>query len=159
MENGQPLPQRIKVIWRFDALWIFLIALAVAVGSYVALQFWSVTFFHWTLWLGVAGAIVGPLIIFLLIPYWYRFQRYQISDDDVELQSGFIFRKRVAVPIGRVQDVKLAAGPLFQWQKLQQVTIQTASTSHEIGGLDPEVAEQLRDQIIQLAKEARQYEV
>ncbi len=49
----------------------------------------------------------------------------------------------------------LEAGPLLQWQELQQVNIETASTAHVIDGVTRSVADQLRNQILQLAQEAR----
>jgi membrane protein YdbS with pleckstrin-like domain len=91
----------------------------------------------------------------LLIPYRYRFWRYAITPGAVYLRSGYLFRQEEAIPIARIQNVTLEAGPLLQWQGLQSVQIQTASTTHHIAGVTRAVADQLRDQIMRLAKEAR----
>ncbi|KRM58542.1 hypothetical protein FD44_GL000507 [Secundilactobacillus malefermentans DSM 5705 = KCTC 3548] len=159
MTTGNSLPKQIKTIWAFHALGEFIILLAIHLGFVAAYHYWAVPFLYVMILIFGVLLVAVPLIDLALIPYRYRFWRYQISETDVELQSGFVFRKRVSVPIGRVQDVKLVAGPLLQWQKLQKVVIETASTSHDIDGLELEAAENLRAQIIQLAKEARNAQI
>ncbi|WP_243676771.1 PH domain-containing protein [Secundilactobacillus collinoides] len=59
------------------------------------------------------------------------------------------------MPINRIQNVTLEAGPLLQWQQLKAVSIETASTTHEIEAVLPHTAEHLKQQIIALAQEAR----
>lgn len=147
------LPPRIKLIWGLSALGSF-IALFIITGLiWLTYRYWN-----WPFWLVTTFAaftILEPIIEAALIPYRYRFTRYQISAAAVEMQSGFIFKKRVAIPIARVQNVTLNAGPLLQWQKLTKVSIATASTNHGIEGLELAEAEALRDQIMRLAREAR----
>lgn len=94
-----------------------------------------------------------------MVSYRYAFWRYNLTADAVELQSGYIFKKLVSIPIARVQDVTLSAGPILQSQKLQTVQITTASTSHKIDGMEPQTAEQLRRQIMQLAVEVKENDV
>ncbi|CAJ1226073.1 PH domain-containing protein [Levilactobacillus zymae] len=147
------LPPRIKRIWGYSTLGSFLFGL-VATG----LLYWAQIGWHWPGWLVVVSAVitlVEPIVEAGLIPYRYRFTRYQITPVAVEIQSGMVFKKRLAIPIARVQDVTLKAGPLLQWQKLTQVTVATAATSHTIEGLELATAEQLREHIMQLAQEAR----
>ncbi|WP_461214609.1 PH domain-containing protein [Lacticaseibacillus sp. GG6-2] len=147
------LPPQIKRVWRMRAVIDGAIWLVIAIGLAVANHFW-----HWPLWL--AGIAVGAAVVhagchFVLIPYRYNFWRYQITATAVYLRSGFIFRKSTAIPITRIQNVTLEAGPLLQWQHLQAVQVQTASDKHEIAGVTLDVAAELRDKIMQLAKEAR----
>ncbi|GEO67196.1 PH domain-containing protein [Levilactobacillus spicheri] len=149
----QSLPPRIKRIWGYSALGSFLALLVITGLLWLAHTYW-----HWTVWLAVFGGIltvIEPTIEAALIPYRYRFSRYQITSLAVEIQSGWLFKKRVAIPIARVQNVTLNAGPLLQWQHLTQVTVATAATSHTIEGLELDVAAQLREQIMRLAQEAR----
>ncbi|WP_125582985.1 PH domain-containing protein [Levilactobacillus cerevisiae] len=151
--KNHQLPPRIKRIWGFSALGS-LVGLLVISG----LLWLTYTFWDWSVWVLVFGLIltvIEPCIELGLIPYRYRFTRYQITDLAVEMQSGFIFQKRVAIPIARVQNVTLNAGPLLQWQKLTKVSIATAATSHDIEGLELPEAERLREQIMRLAQEAR----
>ncbi|MFC6260475.1 PH domain-containing protein [Levilactobacillus fujinensis] len=147
------LPPRIKQIWGYSALGSFLALLVISGLLWLTYRYWD-----WAAWIPIASlilTIVEPLVEIAFIPYRYQFTRYQISDLAVEMQSGFIFQKRVAIPIARVQNVTLNAGPLLQWQKLTKVTVATAATSHSIEGLELPEAEQFREQIMRLAREAR----
>lgn len=147
------LPPRIKRIWGYSALGNLLVLLVISGLLWLAYHFWN-----WPLWLSIGGlmlTLLEPGIELGLIPYRYLFTRYQISDLAVDMQAGFIFQERIAIPIARVQNVTLSAGPLLQWQHLTKVTVATASTSHSIDGLELADAERLREQIMRLAPEAR----
>ncbi|KRO16912.1 hypothetical protein IV56_GL000599 [Lacticaseibacillus saniviri JCM 17471 = DSM 24301] len=150
---GEQLPKQIQRIWRLTAT-IWLVVLLALIGGLFALQH----FFHWPAWMGITVLVMAIVVgggLFAIVPYRYRFWRYQISPLALELQSGFFVRKFEAIPISRIQNVTLEAGPLLQWQHLQAVTVDTASTSHTIAGVTPEVAEQLQQRLLALAQEAR----
>ncbi len=104
-------------------------------------------------------AVIDLIVELTLVPYRYSFWLYTLTDNAVELRSGFIFRKLISIPIARVQDVTLSAGPILQFQKLQEIRITTASTSHKIDGVEPAVGEQLRKQIMKLAVEVGENDV
>lgn len=151
--TNHQLPPRIKRIWGLSALGSLVALLVISGLLWLTYRYWD-----WSIWITVFALIltvIEPLIEAGLIPYRYRFTRYHITDLAVEMQSGFIFQKRVAIPIARVQNVTLNAGPLLQWQKLTKVSIATAATSHDIEGLELPEAERLREQIMRLAQEAR----
>jgi membrane protein YdbS with pleckstrin-like domain len=74
------------------------------------------------------------------------------------MTTGFFIKKTTAVPILRIQDVTLSAGPLLQFKKLQSVKIHTAAAVHEIGGVDRQTATKLKTKIMDLAKEEDVYE-
>jgi len=150
---GEQLPKRITRIWLISAF-IWMVVLIGVSG----LTWFLTTRFHW--WpalpvIVVVASLVFVIGLFVSIPYRYRFTRYQLSTLALEVQSGFFLRKFEAVPISRIQNVTLTAGPLLQWQHLQAVTVETAATSHTIDGVEPAVADQLRDQLLKLAQEAR----
>lgn len=150
---AEQLPATIKQVWVIGALLNALGWLALAAALWVANSWWA-----WPLWLvaiALALAVLHPLVHLVLIPYRYAFWRYQITPDAVYLKKGAIFRKEEALPITRIQNVTLEAGPVLAHYHLQAVSIETASTKHEIDGVTPAVAAQLRDQIMQLAMEAR----
>ncbi|WP_170173460.1 PH domain-containing protein [Secundilactobacillus silagei] len=153
MESGQALPAKIKTVWRISAGCSFLVGLLITGGLLTATVIWQ-----WSrlFWLISAGLTVAEVVIELaLIPYRYRFWRYRISERDVEIESGFFFHQQTAIPINRIQNVTLEAGPILQWQKLQTVSIETAATSHKIESVLPETAQQLKQQIMALALEAK----
>lgn len=62
-------------------------------------------------------------------------------------------RVHESIPIIKIQNISLDQGPLLRWQHLEDVTIQTASSSHTIEGLEIKEAEGLRDQLISLNKQ------
>lgn len=147
------LPSQIKSVWKVSALLTALFELMVILGLFVANKIW-----HWPMWIvmiGVILAVIWTSIDFALIPYRYAFSHYQITATAVYLKSGYIFRTEESIPIIRIQNVTLEAGPLLQHWQLQKLNVETASTTHTIEGITIDTANQLRDQILQLAQEAQ----
>ncbi|CAJ1227406.1 PH domain-containing protein [Lactiplantibacillus xiangfangensis] len=144
----EQLPRQIKAVWRYSAWISGAIGLLISAGLWVASVYW-----HWWLWLWIAAIILSVLDVIVelaLIPYRYAFWRYRITDNAVYLKNGVIFQHEIAVPISRIQNVTLAAGPL-----LQSVTVETAASGYKIDGVTSDVADQLRDRIMVLAQGAR----
>jgi membrane protein YdbS with pleckstrin-like domain len=134
---GQQLPESIKSVWRLQASLNLLIEIIVIVGMVCGFYF-----LKWPMWIIAIIAMIGIIFSvgeFILIPYRYQFWRYQISDHDVEMTTGFFIKKTTAVPILRIQDV-------------------TAAAVHEIGGVDRQTATKLKTKIMDLAKEEDVYE-
>ena len=151
MEKSQHLPERIKKVWRISAL------LSLVVGSVMcAVIYLVVDHFDWPGWINYIAwtlVLLDFAVELLIIPYRYRFWLYQITTTDVEIESGFFLHKQTAIPISRIQNVTLQAGPLFQFFHLQSVKIETAAAAHEIAGVLPETATQLKKQLMELAQE------
>ncbi|AQW20917.1 hypothetical protein PL11_002785 [Lentilactobacillus curieae] len=159
MNQAIQLPVKIKTVWKFSALMTFLSTIVI---FGVAFTIGLATEWRWLVYLSYVALGLGLILSigeFALISYRYAFFRYQLTEDAVQIQKGFIFRERVSVPIARVQDVKIEQGPILRSQNLQSVTVTTASTNHAIDGLEPEVAEQLREQIMEKAMEAVENDV
>lgn len=149
----EQLPRQIKAVWRYSAWISGAVGLLISAGLWVASVYW-----HWWLWLWIAAIILSVLDVIVelaLIPYRYAFWRYRITDNAVYLKNGVIFQHEIAVPISRIQNVTLAAGPLLQLNKLQSVTVETAASGYKIDGVTSDVADQLRDRIMVLAQGAR----
>ncbi|MBW6467838.1 MAG: PH domain-containing protein [Anaerosomatales bacterium] len=100
-----------------------------------------------------AVAIVASVLIVGVVPKvrWLRW-RYEVSESEVYLRHGLIVRKRVLIPMTRVQHVDTTAGPLLRAFGLSSVTVATAGGEHEIPALSDEVADRLRDRIAALAR-------
>lgn len=156
MEKGQALPAKIKTVWRVSAGCSLLVGLVVTGGFMAAAKWWQWSPIFWLIC--VSLTVLDVAIELALIPYRYRFWRYQISAQEVEIESGFFFHQQTAIPINRIQNVTLEAGPILQWQQLQTVSIETAATSHKIKSVLPETASQLKQQIMTLAMEATPYD-
>lgn len=152
MIKGDALPQQIKTVWRISAAGTLIFGLLISAGLQLAIHFW-----HWWSWLGVSLAvltILTTIVELAIVPYRYRFWRYRIRAQSVEIESGFFFHELTAIPISRIQNVTLEAGPILQWQHLQTVNIETAATTHKIESVTLATADQLKQQIMALAMEA-----
>ena len=84
---------------------------------------------------------------------WKRW-RYEIREQEIELQHGVFVIKRTLVPMVRVQHVDTKQGPILRKYHLSSVTVSTAATVHEIPALEMEEAEEIRISISKLAKVA-----
>ncbi|MBM4765392.1 PH domain-containing protein [Bacillus sp. B15-48] len=147
------ISQRALTVWKISGmiqsaiLWIFgavFIALAVI--------------FNWPTWMIVIIITIGLLyssfmILFLPKLRWRRW-RYEVREQEIELQRGVFIIKRTLIPMIRVQHVDTQQGPILRKYRLSTVMISTAATIHEIPALDMEEAEELRHSISKLARVA-----
>jgi len=149
----------------FLTFWIgaFVSGLNESTGSEVEL---SVTSSNW-IW------IVGPAFFIILCFIWakltYHYYRYELLDSGFRKESGVIYKKYVTIPYDRIQNVDINRGILARIFGLSDLNIQTAGASATISrygamgggaegrlpGVSKEVAEQLRDELIQRARQPR----
>lgn len=110
----------------------------------------------WTLtpgWIALGAVTVSAILFVALIPEWkYQRFQYELFEEELEIQSGFIFIKNVLVPMVRVQHVELESGPLMRKYGLASLEVVTAATTHRISGLKQIEAQQLKRRIGLLAK-------
>lgn len=111
--------------------------------------------------------IITVIIIFLIFLYiWakltYHYYGYQLSDIGFKKESGVITKKYVTIPYDRIQNVDINRGLISRILGLSDLLIQTAGSSAVMGrygalgvgaegelfGLNKEVAEKLRDELI-----------
>lgn len=158
IKQTEKLPEAVKTIWRLQEFINFGIA-AVVAGVLFGLQHFTTGRLNTGLfWVGtgiLVLAVLSLLIVLLLIPYRWHFWTYYLDEQQIALHHGYFFRKQVIIPIARVQNVTLKQGPLLRLKSLQKVIIQTAAGSHEIDGLEMHQASALKDQIMILAREAK----
>lgn len=105
---------------------------------------------------GAAVAVVVSLWV-LMVVLTRRSARswgYAEREDDLYIRHGYMFRKLVAVPYGRMQFVDVNAGPLDTHFGIATVTLHTASpgTSATIPGLPAAEAARLRDRLTALGE-------
>ena len=129
-QTGQALPATIQRIWRASAALWALSAHDHRFGTHCRLVFlalvllvWVGSYWHCDYSTAVPISTCAVSLSFLAL---------QHHANRGFLAKGFFFRKNEAIPISRIQNVTLEAGPLLQWQTLQQVNIETASTAHVI---------------------------
>ena len=148
----EPLDPRARTMWDVDgaiqsAIWSAMLIAA----AWTLIRFTPIT--DWWVYLG-AGVLIGINLIGTIVgPGWrYRFWRYEIRDDEVDLQYGWLVQKRQLVPMTRIQHVDTRRGPLQRRFGLSSVVFYTAAGSMEIPALSQDVAASVRDRIADLAK-------
>jgi len=125
----------------------------------------SLGFLNW-LWI-----IIPALLIFFFI--WakltYHFYRYELTDAGFRKELGVIYKKYVTIPYDRIQNVDIYRGILARMLGLSDLNIQTAGMSATVSrygargigaegrlpALSRETAEQLRDELIQRARQSK----
>jgi len=102
----------------------------------------------------IAIAILAPSLIWAFVgpAIRYRQWRYEIREDEVDLQHGVVVKTRQLIPMARIQHVDTRRGPLQQRFGLASVVFFTAAGSMEIPALSLEDAQDVRNRIADLAK-------
>ena len=95
-------------------------------------------------------ALGGGLALGLLR---YRHWRYELREEEIDLQRGAVVVTRTLIPIVRVQHVDTRRSWLADQIGVQAVVVHTAAGSHEIPALTPAEAAAVRDRIALLARE------
>lgn len=153
LEPEKRISERALTVWRISGCIHFFIIFLIA-GGFVALTL----IFKWPFW--IIGAILifiliyGFLFIYLLPLLRWKRWRYEVREQEIELQHGVFIVKRTLVPMIRVQHVDTQQGPILRKYELATVTVSTAATIHEIPALQLDEAEELRVFISRLARVA-----
>ncbi|MBT2263123.1 PH domain-containing protein [Bacillus safensis] len=138
-------------VWRLQNGIISLIFLLIIIGVFVTSYY-----FQWPYWIGaiLSGLWVLQVIfgIWLIPKIRHHIWRYEVFENEIEIQHGLIRVTRVIVPMVRVQHVDTSQGPLLRRYRLASVQISTAATVHDIPALELEEADELRDYISRLAR-------
>ena len=125
----------------------------------------SFGFLNW-LWVIIPAFLV---LCFVWAKLTYHFYRYELLDTGFRKESGVIYKKYVTVPYDRIQNVDINRGILARILGLSDLNIQTAGASATVsrygimgGGAEGRlpavsmtVAEQLRDELIQRARQSK----
>ena len=90
---------------------------------------------------------VAALSLFLLVRpvLYYRFYRYIITDDRIDVRQGVIVRTHTVVPIERLHQVEVVRGPINGFFGLANVNVTTAGGVAKIKFLENNVAESIVD--------------
>jgi membrane protein YdbS with pleckstrin-like domain len=82
---------------------------------------------------------------------WRRW-RYEIREDEVDLQRGIAWVSRTLVPLARIQHVDTQSGPLQRRFGLATVVFYTAAGPNQIPELSAPVAAEVRERIAELTR-------
>lgn len=126
------------------ALWVGLPFAATTVAAVLA---WDVT--GWWIALVPAALLLVGLWLVWLVPRQVRAIGYALTDQELLIRKGIMFRTLVVVPYGRLQYVDVGAGPLDRLFRIAGVQLHTASaaTDADLPGLPTADAARLRDRL------------
>jgi uncharacterized protein len=152
-EPAERLDPQAKTLWRITGALGALPLLAV--GVFVSWGLLRVV--EVPVLLGVLPflAALGLFVVFAgVVPglRWRRW-RYEIREDEVDLQRGIVWISRTLVPLARIQHVDTQSGPLQRRFGLATVVFYTAAGPNRIPELSAPVAAGVRDRIAELARE------
>jgi membrane protein YdbS with pleckstrin-like domain len=102
----------------------------------------------------------GSWLLFVLLYFFiqeksFHLRAYAIREHDILYRHGWIVQHINACPVNRIQHCSADAGPLERKFKLSSLTLFTAGTSGadlKISGLRTEIAENMRDFILNKIK-------
>jgi membrane protein YdbS with pleckstrin-like domain len=144
-EPSQRLPASAKSYWRVStggwALGAVIAAMAVA-GPLGGIA-----------WVPVAAvAVLGVAAVVALPELRWRRWRYEIRDDEIDLQRGAFTIRRTLIPIRRVQHVDSAESWLQKEFGVATVTFHTAAGGTVIPAIERSAAEDVRRRVADRAK-------
>ncbi len=156
----------LKAVWLFffSFVWIAFIPI-IFIGAVISSSLakgldndgeFLFSFLNW-LWIIIPAVLV---LCFVWAKLTYHFYRYELTDAGFRKELGVIYKKYVTIPYDRIQNVNIDRGIIERLLGLSRIQIFTAGTGNIIGegilpGLSREVAEQLRDELIQRARQAK----
>lgn len=137
---------------------LFHIVTLLLVSGWLVFALWK----DWTLvpvWIAYGILLVSFVLFTWIVPiYEFRSFSFEVFEEEIEIQSGIIFRSNILIPMVRVQHVEVGSGPIMRKYKLASVNIVTAATKHEIKGVHQQAAEELKQHIGELAKVDEQHD-
>ena len=141
------------LVWRITGILVSFIFLLVAAAAGAILTLTM----EWPWWLALLPVVIvlllAVILIFIVPAVRHRRWRYEVSEEEIDLQHGVFIIRRTLIPMVRVQHVDTKQGPLLRCYGLATVSISTAALGvHEIPALSVEVADRLRDRIALLAR-------
>ena len=92
--------------------------------------------------------VVNSVIKTFVFPFWeYKFWRYGIFDDKVETVQGVIIKKKLIIPISRVQNIKIEQGPIQRIFGIVTIKIVPAGGNHAIPAITSIEADRITDNL------------
>jgi membrane protein YdbS with pleckstrin-like domain len=108
--------------------------------------------------LGTLALVVAAIVVFVVIVpkiRWIQWS-FEVYDEEIDIHKGIFWRRRIIIPLIRVQNVDTRQGPVMRASGLASFTVATAAGEHEIPGLEVAEADALRDHVALLARIAQE---
>ena len=147
------IPDKGKKVWRIYGILQSLFVLAVAIGGGVLAYF-----LEGPKWIYIILTIVWIILTVLWVVVFpnirHNVWRYEVREQEIEIQSGLFVVKRTLIPMVRVQHVDTEQGPILKKYGLSNIKVSSAASAHQIPFLLTEDASMLRAKISELARVA-----
>ena len=151
----QKLPSKAKNVWRIRA--VIEVIVSVLIGGGIIFLLHKFDGPTWITWVIVAAIILEMILFIFVIPIVrWNIWRYEVREQEIEIQSGLFVVKRTLIPMIRVQHVDTEQGPILKANKLANISISTAATKHVIPMLELNNADRLREKISEWARVAEE---
>ncbi|MDR7080408.1 membrane protein YdbS with pleckstrin-like domain [Neobacillus niacini] len=147
------ISEKALTVWRISASINVIISWILAAVVIFILHKFNVPYWISVILIAIE-LIFTYLNIFLFPTLKWRRWRYDVRDEEIELQEGIFIVKRTLIPMIRVQHVDTVQGPILRKYHLASVIVNTAATAHKIPALEESEAEELRLYISTLARVA-----
>jgi uncharacterized membrane protein YdbT with pleckstrin-like domain len=161
-----------KAIWQFFIFFywqhIILIGTFAFLGTVFLLNFnESVSFGNLALWLVLLSFLLGIPSSYIWARLTYSSYHYELTESGFRKEFGVISKVYVTIPYERIQNVNIYRGLVARSFNLSDLQVQTAGASGSpyeqyprnaegaLPGLSSEVAEQLRNELIERSRKAR----
>ena len=152
-EPAERLDSRAKTLWRITgALGALPLVAGGAFASWILMSVADLPLLFGILPLLAALALFVALASVVPDLRWRRW-RYEIRDEEVDLQRGILWIRRTLVPLARIQHVDTQSGPLQRRFNLATVVFYTAAGANQIPELSARAAAEARDRISELTRE------
>lgn len=151
-----------KAVWLFFVQgllgWIFL---------FVFLGLWIIPLILKTGFIKTIFSLMVFLFIILLIFSYifarltYHYYRYELTERGFRKESGIIWKRYVTIPYDRIQNVDINRGLIARLLGLSDLHIQTAGAGGvalgegRLPGLSKDIAEQVRDEVLDRSRVSR----
>jgi membrane protein YdbS with pleckstrin-like domain len=147
----ETLDPRTRTVWRLSGLVSSAVVLVIAGGASALVLRWdgppALTV------LAVVAALLWLLVAVGIAPELeFRHWRYELGDEEIDLQHGMLTITRTLIPMARIQHVDTRRGLLQRRFGLASLVMYTAAGASSIPGLAAETADHLRDRIAALAR-------
>jgi len=152
-EPKNRISEKALKVWKIHGLINSVITFLVVLGASLYIYF-----SNWPNWLIVLLSVIWIFgfyfFVFLLPKLRWRRWRFEVREQEIEIQHGVFVVTQTLIPMIRVQHVDNTQGPILKKYHLSTVKIHTAATVHEIPALLDQEAEELRKTIARLARVA-----
>jgi len=148
-EPSRRLPPQARTLWRLQAALRWLVVAIVAVVAGVVVGDDLPQPLGFVLW---ALPPAGLLLDLAASDVRWRRWRYEIRDEEIDLQHGAVTVTRTLVPMARVQHVETHRGVLDRAFNVATVVVHTAAGATSIPVLLDQDAGEIRDRIATLTR-------